>query len=945
MNIPNQPIDNRNSGSPATADLSVFLDEAEIVLGGVRGGLLVFEQTGGSAVELEIPLRRAKSLRQDAAAVGFAEIDGPLEDLESLISAMILGTESDGREGVRRALDITARIEAHLAGMRMNGNEIFGDVSNFVEESFGSIRGPESRDSAMPKSEEPHTADVEEFEIDEELLEVFAAEAEELLQNINVNLEKLALNIGDRDALWEIRRNAHTFKGAAGVVGLKRQSELAHRIEDLLDRLAESKAESNAMIFNLLLASTDLLSNMTASGFSATAAARLEAIYGEFDSILECINNAPAGAEAVIPEAAAEPIEAVAEDAPKASAEDAQKLSEKRPVVRVSLEKLDDLAGIVRELVIGRALFTRKLAELENQIEEFHNITRRLRSTSGRIESDFGASLHPTGLSGGHGSPFSDLPRDRRAEGGYEQFDSLEFDRYTEFHQAARELAETSTDALGVNTALDAINENLISLFDRHRRLTDELSEKLAAIRLVSFGSLKTRFERAVRVTCDETGKKAELIVENGHIEVDSQIIDGLMEPMMHLLKNAVVHGIEPPETRRLLGKPEFGQIVVCLADEGTHYVVTIGDDGGGIAVSALREKAYATGLIDRRAADAMSEDEAIGLIFHSGLTTAGKLSLSAGRGVGMSIVRESLNALRGNISVKTEPRRGTKFTIRIPGQMAVANALIVETARRKFAIPFNLVRRIFEVPAQAAAAGAEFATIDEKRYPIRRLSECLGLGEDEFSSESVSGMLIESAGTTYALTLDRILRPEEVIIKQLPKPLDRNKCMIGAATLGNGELVPILDVPYLASLKKPGGEPLRPAIPEPMPDTLMIVDDSPSVRLLTKKVVENAGWKAVTAKDGEDALEQLRALDTLPKIILTDVEMPRLDGYGLVRQIRDTERFAEIPVIMITSRAGDKHRQQAFDQGVSKYLTKPFGDAELLGAIETLIQTQGSAD
>ena len=937
MDITNQINANNYPGSSAGVELSIFIDEAEAVLNGVRGGLLVFEQSGDSVLDLEIPLVRAKSLRQKAAAAGLPEIGLLIADLESAISVIITGDADGRRKEIVCALDLTARIEAQIAQIRMNGGEIFGDVSHFVEESFGSIRGDE-KNLVMANAAPEETAAEEEFEIDEELLEVFKAEADELLQNIKINLEKLAANIADREALWEIRRNAHTFKGAAGVVGLKKQSELAHRIEDLLDRVAESKTESNVKIFNLLLVSTDLLDEMTSGGNSDAVSKRIAQVYGEFEYIIQSIKPSEDKTPIAAAETAAETTVPEKDHDSQEAAEEAPKSTEKRPVVRVSLDRLDDLAAIVRELVIGRALFTRKLAELENQIEELHNISRRLSSTSGRIEHDFGTSLHPSGFSGRPGSPFSASPSDRKNEGGYDQFDSLEFDRYSEFHQAARELTETSSDALAVNSTLDAINENLISLFDRHRRLTDELSDKLAAIRFVSFGSLKTRFERVVRVTCDETGKKGDLILENGDIEIDSQIIDGLVEPMMHLLKNAVVHGIEPAETRRLLGKQETGQIKVRLTDEGTHFIVNVEDDGGGIAVSALREKAYSTGLIDRRTADAMSEDEAIGLIFHPGLTTAGKLSLSAGRGVGMSIVRKSLDSVRGNISVETEPRRGTKFTIRIPGQIAVANALIVEAARRKFAIPFNLVRRIFEVRADAFAPGNEFAVIDEKRYPIRRLNECLGLSCEENTGETTSGMLIESAGTTYALALDGILRPEEVIVKQLPKPLDRNKFLIGAATLGNGELVPILDAAYMAGLKKSAGEPLRPVSHEPLPDTVMIVDDSPSVRLMTKKVVENAGWKAITAKDGQDAIDQLLALDPLPKIILTDVEMPRMDGYELIRHIRETERLSTIPVIMITSRSGDKHRQMAFDQGVSRYLTKPFSDGELLSTIENLI-------
>jgi chemosensory pili system protein ChpA (sensor histidine kinase/response regulator) len=422
---------------------------------------------------------------------------------------------------------------------------------------------------------------------------------------------------------------------------------------------------------------------------------------------------------------------------------------------------------------------------------------------------------------------------------------------------------------------------------------------------------------------------------------MDTQILDALAEPLMHLLKNAVVHGIESPETRRLLGKPEIGEIVVTVSNEETHVVLTIADDGRGIALSAIREKAVSSGRISQERAAALTEEEICDLIFLPGLTTAEKLNLSAGRGVGMSIVKKSLESHRGQISIESHPQKGTVFSIRVPLTLAVTNALMVRAGCQTVAIPIRLIDEVSEHTNADVLKDEEFVYVvtDDGKIPLRPLA---GLISSSVKSENTkpyfNALRIKCNGNTTMVAVDDILRTEEVVIKSLGRPLDSINGILGAAILGNGELVPILDMPVLLNTQT-SHIAQREIPPEPTVElNVMIVDDSPSVRHMSSKIIANAGWVASTAIDGIDAIEKLRSLNKLPDIILSDIEMPRMDGYELVATLRRSDKFAKIPVIMVTSRSGDKHREKAIETGVSEYLTKPYDEKELISMIERLV-------
>lgn len=580
--------------------------------------------------------------------IGLHEINGVLVNFEHQLRLVV---DTKGRlleEESRFLLDLLAQAEACVLKIRLHVEDPSFNLAELIDESFDIGRFDASSDDNAAAESGSVMPEEDEFEIDAEMLEIFAMEADDLLRNIDASLGVLATQPNDRDALWEIRRNAHTFKGAAGIVGLKKPSELAHRVEDLLDYLSENKIGPNETIIELLHVSTNCLKSITAGDNSPELAGKIAQVYKGFDSAILALAGQ-----------SSEKIEVAA-----AQTQAQSKPTQQRSVVRVSLSRLDELVKIVRDLVVSRSVVEQRMSEFEKQIEELHNTTRRLQSTSSKIEIDFEAAMLGTQPVFASGGSLSTAERDANTIPA-EQFDSLELDRYTSFHQSTRALSEATSDSFAINSALEAVKGNLELLFDDQRRLIEEMQEKVTQIRMLQFGALSTRIQRAVQVTCEEENKKVEVSIENQELEVDTDLLDSLVEPLMHLLRNAVVHGIEAPDTRRLLGKPESGKIIITLVNEETHLVLRVCDDGRGITGALLKDKALSAGLIDASTADAMDEAEILQLMFLPGLTTAEKLNLSAGRGVGMSIVKESIESRQGTISIETASQKGTTFTIK----------------------------------------------------------------------------------------------------------------------------------------------------------------------------------------------------------------------------------------------------------------------------------------
>ena len=927
--------------------LQEFIRHAESYLPTIRGGILVCTQQSNASGELSASLRQVQIIKNSAAAFELNEITGAAAALEAEFTPLVAQNQLS-EEQSRNLLDKLAVLEAFLTKISFNVDLFPENVADFVDESFENlqIHRPAPEIAAEEVADE---WDEEEFEIDEEMLEVFALEAEDLLQNINSHLTILENNPTNREALMEVRRSAHTLKGSAGIIGLKRLSELAHRVEDLLDYMSENAIDGNEKIFELLLASTDCFAALAAGDASMQVEKKIERLYAGFDEVFALL-------KAPQTKASAPSKTNTAEEA------GAQAAAPNRSVVRVSLEKLDELVTIASELLVSRSVFEQRLSEFEQQIRELNNSTNRLQQATGKLEIDFEANMLEAG---GRTSIINGqmLPHPPSVFRVPHAFDALEFDRYTDFHQTTRELIESAADTSSINSELDVLKGNLELLFETQRRSIEEMQDKLLRLRMVRFGALTARLQRTVRVTCEEEAKLADLIIEGENLEFDTQILDSLVEPLLHLLRNAVAHGIESPETRRLLGKEETGKILLRVHSEGTHISLTISDDGRGISAASLIEKAILNNFIEREEAVKLTEDEAFSLMFMPGLTTADKLSQVAGRGVGMNIVKTSIARQQGSISVSSKPHKGTTFTVRLPVALAVTRAILVKAGGQIYAFPLKLVRKVDETGAAdlEKIKREKAVTVNGLSCSAFELNQLLGVAPAaKPEGETLPLLVLETLENPCALLIDEIVKTEEIVIKPLGAPLDARADFLGAAILGNGAVVPVLDLLHLigegflnaeremrnAELKiedkryRPedrNPDPNSALRAAPAPLTVLIVDDSPSVRQINSKLIKSAGWETAVAKDGLEALDILQSFVELPDIILTDVEMPRMNGYELLASLKQDERLRPIPVIMITSRAGEKHRQKAFDLGVSEYLTKPYEESRLLELIKIL--------
>lgn len=953
--------------------LQGFIEQAEACLPLIRGGILISAQEGSVYGELSGALRQINALNESAAILNLHDIATVCGEFTRQLEFSAASKQPISGEHSRALLDKITEIEALITQKHFSLHDYFDEIADFVDESFKQLiidRPPPPPSPAAVESREPFNAEPEEswheeFEIDDEMLEIFAMEAEDLIRTINVNLEKLAGAPNDGEALLEIRRSAHTLKGSAGIIGLKKLSKAAHRVEDLLDYLADNEIESDDSIFELLLAASDCFAALANNEESPQLTDKIERIFASFDEKKKALENGKKNVDQIVSETekASAGIEASAPDSVETALTQNQ---QNRSVVRVSLEKLDDLVKIVGGLVASRSVFEQHLEDFERHIGELHNSTRRLQSSTSKLETDFDSEMlggESAVLLRHHTPEFKLLKANQNSEAAClspastVNFDSLEFDRYTEFHQTTRELVETTSDTTEISTELDSLQSNLEGLYDSQRRLIEEMQNKLLRLRMVSFGSLSIRLHRTVRVTCDEQGKSANLLIEGENLEIDTQILDVLVEPLLHLLRNAVAHGIEPPEMRRLLGKPENGKIFLRVVSEGTHIILTISDDGRGISAAALKDKAIQNGFITHEQAESMTDSEAFQLIFITGLTTAEKLSQISGRGVGMNIIKTSVERQQGTIAIESELQKGTIFTVRLPMALAVTRSLLVKAGEQTFAFPLNLVRQISEISSENLTKAGGNLYLSGTDYGVVHLNELLNLpssnvgGSNSDSDGAVPLLLLETLEKPCALVVDEILKSEELVIKPLGFPLQNLADVLGATILGDGSVVPVLDLVYLiknkdqrlknrqkslAAIETTAADPgARRSADKKL--RVMIVDDSPSVRHLTSKLIKGAGWAPMLAKDGLEALEILQEAKNLPDIVLSDVEMPRMNGYELLSSLKRHESWQTIPVVMITSRAGDKHRQKAVELGVSEYLIKPFEDFVLTERIKAL--------
>lgn len=601
--------------------------------------------------------------------------------------------------------------------------------------------------------------------------------------------------------------------------------------------------------------------------------------------------------------------------------------AERQEVARVDALLLDALLNNAGEITIFQSRLNQQVRSIEFNLQELSQTVVRLREQLRKLELETEAQI---------------LYRHQEESEGRPDFDPLEMDRYSTIQQLSRALAESVSDVGSINDLLRSLMTDADTLLTQQSRVTTELQDGLMRTRMVPFERHVSRLERIVRQAASDSGKEAVLAVKGSAGEMDRQVLERMLPPFEHLLRNAVVHGIESPDEREARGKPRQGEVELDLSRDGSEVHIEVADDGAGLDLDAIRRKAREQGLLELDAD--VTDQQAVELILRPGFSTAGKLTQTAGRGVGMDVVDNEVKLLGGSLRVETEAGKGTRFIIRLPYTLAITQALIVSVGEESFALPLPTVEGLTRVPKDHLL---ELLTQDDPRlvhgnisYRVQHLGLYLGAGPSALPEDdtSVPLVLVRTGENSTALLADDLEGSREIVVKTLGPQVTAIPGVSGATILGDGRIVVILDaVSLVRSQRDQYSAATELEQPEtPREPTALVVDDSITVRRVTQRLLERHGMRVVTAKDGLDAISQLQDLD--PDVILLDIEMPRMDGYQFASHVRNDPRVKDVPIIMITSRAGEKHRARAIEIGVNDYLSKPYQERQLINAIEPLL-------
>ncbi len=741
-------------------------------------------------------------------------------------------------------------------------------------------------------------------DLDAQLLPLFLEEGADLVGELHAALRAWRSGDDADTAAKAVARLLHTLKGSARMAGAMTLGEHVHKLESGFHAGLETGLDADALI-DELVAGLDLAEQM----FDRVAAG-------------EPLATEPAPVES-----------ATAADAAAAQAESDTAAS--ATTLRVRAETVDGFVNAAGEIGIARTRIAGELRTMRRALLDLTENVIRLRNQLREVEIQADVQMQ------------SRITQSGAHDG---EFDPLEMDRYTRLQELTRMMAESVGDVTTVQQNLLRNLDATELALNNQARLSRDLQQSLMQVRMVPFDSLADRLHRVVRQTAKELGKRANLDLRGGRIEIDRSVLEHMTAPLEHLLRNAIAHGVETPDARRAAGKDEIGQITLTVAQEGNEVAIVLADDGGGLDFAKIAERARASGLLAED--EAADERRLTNLIFIPGFSTAANVSTVSGRGVGMDVVKSETAAVGGRIDIHAARGRGTEFRIYLPLTLAVTQALLIRAGARTYAIPSSVVAQVLELKADALGAlqrdgGTEW---QGQRFAYRYLPRLLGDRLAQPEQQRFNWVLLLRAGAqTLALHVDALRGNQEIVVKNAGPQLARIVGISGATVLGDGEIVLILNPVALASrsLSTPGEtaearaipvdtvdavEPLEPFEAVDRVATVMVVDDSLTVRKITGRLLEREGYRVVTAKDGVDALERLA--DMLPDVILSDIEMPRMDGFDLLRNIRADERLREVPVVMITSRLADKHRQYAEKIGASHYLGKPYEETELLGLL-----------
>lgn len=884
--------------------VEIFLEEAVDILDSAGQALQRWCKDPDNAAPLSSLQRDLHTLKGGARMAEVEAVGDLAQELENLYEGLVdrRYNHSAALEGLlqhshERLALMLEQLQAHQALTPAQ------DLIDAIRQLRQGQAASESSSAAVEHDSAGH---------DPELLEIFLEEGFDIIESSGAALLRWQAEPGNRQEIETLLRDLHTLKGGARMVEIGPIGDLAHELEFLYESLSSGALQPSAELFALVQRGHDRLAQMldgVRAGQPCPPA----------DRLISAIQNFSHPAQVEAPLAPAPVIKP--ETAPPAADAGAD-------MVKVSSELLDELVNLAGETSIFRGRIEQQVNDAQIALNEMETTIERMRDQLRRLDTETQGRI---------------LSR-QQVDGerlGYEDFDPLEMDRHSQLQQLSRALFESASDLLDLKETLDRRNHDAENLLQQQGRINTELQEGLMRTRMVPFERMVPRLKRIVRQVAEELGKDVAFVVGNADGEMDRNVLERMAAPLEHMLRNAVDHGLESAEVRLAAGKPAQGQITLDLSREGGDMVFDIRDDGAGVPLEAVRRKAIKRGLL---APDAeISDRDVLQFILQPGFSTAEKITQISGRGVGMDVVHEEVRQLGGSMSIDSVPGQGVHFRIRLPFTVSVNRALMVQCAEDQYAIPLNTIEGIVRVlpndleghfrqdPPSYQYAG--------QRYELCYLGELLKtaprpklLGQNL----PLPVLLVHYNDRHIAVLVDAMAGTREIVVKSLGAQFAAVQGVSGATILGDGRVVLILDLlapiramqARLAQEQSPteiDSEPHKPLL-------IMVVDDSVTVRKVTSRLLERHGMNVLTAKDGVDAMLLLE--EHTPDLMLLDIEMPRMDGFEVATQVRADERLRHLPIIMITSRTGQKHRDRAMAIGVNDYLGKPYQESVLLESI-----------
>jgi two-component system chemotaxis sensor kinase CheA len=920
--------------------LSLFKEEASGYLKDLNEGLLKLEMKEGDQKSLlTIMNRHAHSMKGAARAVGYGMVETISHYMEEIFDAALnhgllidstMGDSLyDGLDLIQRRLnddeteeaiigEVLAKLEAMVAASHLpltpRSRQTDSAEIPFIRESSTEL--PVLKDDITQTAPLPQSPEG----VSNELLQIFLVEVSEHLATLNNSLLKVEMSVGQDKAnlLKEMNRVAHSLKGASRAVGFDNIESISHYMEEVFQNAINGSIDLTPHVADALYDGLDLIQNV------------VDGKVLEQDilaSVLLLLERIAFGAERSVPLRGNDPVPP-AEETPEIEIPTALMTSTIEAVgssttlmrapeesLRVTVSKLDQVMADSSELLVAKLQGEsrqRRLQELRREHSKWQREWRSARTAYIRLARR--AQETPDGLSAELATLFRFLENNE---------DYLS--------RSNRELANLSQLLAQDNMQLGA--------------LADQLQENVSGLRMMPFESIVSGFQRMARDVARDVDKRLHLEIRGANLEIDKTVLDALKDPLMHLLRNAIDHGLEVPHERLLLGKNPAGYVLMDLTQRGSEIVIRVSDDGRGLDVDKIRQKAVEKGLLSTQEASSISDDDTRMLVFHSGLSTSAQVTNISGRGIGMDIVRTRVEGLRGRVAIQSIPNQGTTVIINVPVSLTRLRVITLRLGDEFYAIPSVMVERMDTITTSAifTAEGNEMVTLNERPMPLISLAGILESPSSEARGEQIRVFSIQSPERAIAFEVDQLYNEIELVLKPLGRELINAPFVAGAALTGSGDVMIVLDANDLlryasgGSLQPRQRPMLRAQQPEARQIRVLVVDDSITTRTLEKNILEAIGFEVHVAIDGMEAWQRIPDIE--PDVVVSDVEMPKMNGLELTKLIKATPSLRDLPVILLTSLGKPEQREAGLQAGANAYLIKSqFDQRELLETIKSVL-------